>query len=73
MRCFPLGNAHAAQGLGEVCGTAIEAPMRFVYEVNVVKDKPYLVEPQYETDNVLRCDWDLRRPLTRLRRRPLGI
>ncbi|MDE2771862.1 MAG: acetamidase/formamidase family protein [Bacteroidota bacterium] len=47
---FSIGDAHAAQGLGEVCGTAIEAPMRFVYEVNVVKDKPYLVEPQYETD-----------------------
>lgn len=48
---FSIGDAHAAQGLGEVCGTAIEAPMRIVYEVNVVKDKPYLIEPQYETDD----------------------
>ncbi len=47
---FSIGDAHAAQGLGEVCGTAIEAPMRFVYEVNVIKDKPYLTEPQYETN-----------------------
>ena len=47
---FSIGDSHAAQGLGEVSGTAIEAPMRFVYEVNVIKDKPYLQEPQYETD-----------------------
>ena len=46
---FSIGDAHAAQGLGEVCGTAIEAPMRFVFEVNIIKDKPYLIEPQYET------------------------
>ena len=47
---FSIGDTHAAQGLGEVCGTAIEAPMRIVYEVNIVRDKPYLEEPQYETD-----------------------
>ena len=47
---FSIGDTHAAQGLGEICGTAIEAPMRIVYEVNVVTDKPYLAEPQYETD-----------------------
>ncbi len=46
---FSIGDTHAAQGLGEVCGTAIEAPMRIVYEVNVVKNKPYLKEPHYET------------------------
>ena len=47
---FSIGDTHAAQGLGEVCGTAIEAPMRIVYEVNVLKDRPYVQEPQYETD-----------------------
>ncbi len=47
---FSIGDAHAAQGLGEVCGTAIEAPMRIVYELNIVKNKPHLKEPQYETD-----------------------
>ena len=47
---FSIGDTHAAQGLGEVCGTAIEAPMRIVYEVNVIKTKPHLKEPQYETD-----------------------
>jgi len=46
---FSIGDAHAAQGLGEVCGTAIEAPMRFVYQVEVLKDKK-IREPQYETD-----------------------
>ena len=47
---FSIGDAHAAQGLGEVCGTAIEAPMRFIYQVEVIKGKS-LQEPQYETDD----------------------
>lgn len=47
---FSIGDAHAVQGMGEVCGTAIEAPMRIVYEVNVIKDKGYIKEPHYETD-----------------------
>ncbi len=46
---FSIGDAHAAQGLGEVCGTAIEAPMRFVYQLEVIKNKE-ISEPQYETD-----------------------
>ncbi|RMG20776.1 MAG: hypothetical protein D6730_19165, partial [Bacteroidetes bacterium] len=45
---FSIGDAHAAQGLGEVCGTAIEAPMRFVYQLEVVKGRS-IAEPQYET------------------------
>ena len=47
---FSIGDTHAAQGAGEVSGTAIEAPMRIVYEVNVLKDFPTIQEPQYETD-----------------------
>ena len=47
---FSIGDAHAAQGHGEVSGTAIEAPMRFVYELNVIKDGHTIQEPQYETD-----------------------
>lgn len=47
---FSIGDTHAAQGLGEVCGTAIEAPMRIVYEVNVIKGRT-IREPQYETDD----------------------
>lgn len=48
---FSIGDTHAAQGLGEVCGTAIEAPMRIIYEVHVLKDRPHIKEPQYETDD----------------------
>lgn len=47
---FSIGDTHAAQGLGEVCGTAIEAPMKIVYEVEVIKNGRSIQEPQYETD-----------------------
>lgn len=46
---FSIGDTHAAQGDGEVSGTAIEAPMRIRYSVEVRKDGPALEEPQYET------------------------
>lgn len=45
---FSIGDGHATQGLGEVCGTAIEAPLRIVYQIEVVKDRS-IQEPQYET------------------------
>ncbi|MFQ5638070.1 MAG: acetamidase/formamidase family protein [bacterium] len=48
---FSIGDTHAAQGLGEVCGTAIEAPMRIIYQVKVLKGRDYIKEPQYETDD----------------------
>jgi acetamidase/formamidase len=48
---FSIGDTHAAQGLGEVCGTAIEAPMRIVYEMEVIKGGREIEEPQYETDD----------------------
>jgi len=47
---FSIGDTHAAQGDGEISGTAIEAPMRIVYEVNLMKDFRTIEEPQYETD-----------------------
>ncbi len=47
---FSIGDTHAAQGDGEVSGTAIEAPMRIVYEVEVLENIRGMVEPQYETD-----------------------
>jgi acetamidase/formamidase len=47
---FSIGDCHSVQGAGEVCGTAVESPMRIIYEVNVIKGKPFLREPQYETD-----------------------
>jgi acetamidase/formamidase len=48
---FSIGDTHAAQGHGEVSGTAIEAPMRIVYRVNVIKGGRAIAEPQYETDD----------------------
>jgi acetamidase/formamidase len=48
---FSIGDGHAAQGHGEVSGTAIEAPLRIVYRVNVIKGGPAITEPQYETDD----------------------
>jgi acetamidase/formamidase len=48
---FSIGDTHAAQGDGEVSGTAVEAPMRIVYEVRVIKDGRNIQEPQYETDD----------------------
>lgn len=48
---FSIGDTHAAQGMGEVCGTAIEAPMRIVYEVEVIKGGRSIDEPEYETDD----------------------
>lgn len=46
---FSIGDGHVMQGAGEVCGTAIEAPMVITYEVQVIKGKSYVQEPQYET------------------------
>lgn len=48
---FSIGDTHAAQGMGEVCGTAIEAPMRIVYEVEVLKGGRSIPEPEYESDD----------------------
>jgi acetamidase/formamidase len=45
---FSLGDTHAAQGLGEVVGTAIESPMRIRFRVSVLKSRS-IEEPQYET------------------------
>ena len=46
---FSIGDTHAAQGMGEVCGTAIEAPMTIVYQVQIVDDRAWMKEPHYET------------------------
>jgi acetamidase/formamidase len=47
---FSIGDTHAVQGHGEVSGTAIEAPMRIVYGVQVLKGGRSIEEPQYEND-----------------------
>lgn len=46
---FSIGDTHAVQGDGEVSGTAVEAPMRIVLRLDVVKGGRRLAEPQYET------------------------
>ena len=48
---FSIGDTHAVQGFGEVCGTALESPMTITYRLRVIKDKPAIQEPQYETDD----------------------
>ena len=46
--CFSMGDTHAAQGDGEVCGTAIESPMRIAVRFQVRRDLA-LRQPAFET------------------------
>ncbi|WP_247003569.1 acetamidase/formamidase family protein [Halosolutus gelatinilyticus] len=43
-----IGDCHAAQGDGEVCGTGIEAPMTVTFRVDVRSDLS-IEQPQFET------------------------
>ena len=43
-----LGDTHAAQGDGEVCGTAIESPMKIIIKINLIKNIK-IPSPQFET------------------------
>lgn len=45
---YSMGDGHAAQGDGEVCGTAIETPMRATVRLTVRKDMQ-VQEPQFLT------------------------
>lgn len=45
---FSMGDGHGAQGDGEVCGTAIETPMRAIVRLTVHKDRS-VAEPQFRT------------------------
>lgn len=45
---FSMGDGHAAQGDGEVCGTAIETPMRVTVRLSVRKDLT-VAEPEFLT------------------------
>ncbi|MER9653409.1 acetamidase/formamidase family protein [Mesorhizobium sp. M0152] len=45
---FSVGDTHAAQGDGEVCGTAIESPMDVVIKLDLVKDAR-LKTPRFTT------------------------
>lgn len=46
-----MGDGHAAQGDGEVCGTAIETPMRALVRLTVRKDL-HLTGPEFLTPDV---------------------
>ncbi|MGC8517082.1 MAG: acetamidase/formamidase family protein [Steroidobacteraceae bacterium] len=37
---FSVGDTHAAQGDGEVCGTALESPMRAAFRFDLIKKQP---------------------------------
>jgi len=45
---FSVGDTHAAQGDGEVCGTAIESPMRVALQFDLLKDMS-LKFPRFKT------------------------
>ena len=45
---FSAGDTHAAQGDGEVCGTAIESPMELDLRFDLIKGQP-LKFPRFET------------------------
>lgn len=46
---FSCGDGHAAQGHGEVCGAAIETPMKATLRFEVCKNQPWVTSPQYQT------------------------
>ncbi|KAM3505789.1 hypothetical protein MY11210_007828 [Beauveria gryllotalpidicola] len=46
---FSCGDGHAAQGDGEVCGTAIETPMRARLRLTLEKDRPWVRSPHFVT------------------------
>lgn len=45
---FSIGDTHAAQGDGEVCGTAIESPMSVSLKLDLIKQQP-LSMPRFTT------------------------
>ena len=45
---FSVGDTHAAQGDGEVCGTAIESPMRVTLKFELIEQTP-LAFPRFRT------------------------
>ncbi|KAH8817417.1 hypothetical protein F5884DRAFT_249959 [Xylogone sp. PMI_703] len=46
---FSVGDAHFAQGDGEICGTAIETTMKSRIRLTVEKGRPPLKSPHYQT------------------------
>ncbi|HIB82116.1 MAG TPA: acetamidase, partial [Gammaproteobacteria bacterium] len=56
---FSIGDTHAAQGDGEVCGTAIESPMSVGLSFELIKQTP-LAFPRYETTGPVTSHFDLK-------------
>lgn len=52
-----LGDTHAAQGDGEICGTAIESPMDVAIKVDLLKDAR-LPFPRFETEGPVSRHFD---------------
>lgn len=52
-----LGDTHAAQGDGEICGTAIESPMDVAIKIDLVKDAR-LPFPRFETEGPVSRHFD---------------
>ncbi|KAJ8689249.1 hypothetical protein PTI98_013290 [Pleurotus ostreatus] len=46
---FSIGDGHAAQGDGEVCGCALETPIHVKVRLTIRKDKAYTKTPHYTT------------------------
>jgi acetamidase/formamidase len=54
---FSMGDAHAAQGDGEVCGTAIESPMKVTVKIDLEKDMN-LNYPRFTTSGPISRKFD---------------
>jgi acetamidase/formamidase len=60
---FSVGDTHAAQGDGEVCGTALESPMRVALRFELIKQQP-LTFPRLITPGPVTRHLDARGYLT---------
>lgn len=49
---FMLGDGHAAQGDGEICGTGLECPMQVTLQVDVIKNQA-INWPRFEDDEYI--------------------
>ncbi len=54
---FSVGDTHAAQGDGEVCGTAIESAMKVALEFDLIKQTP-LAYPRFTTPGPVTSHFD---------------
>jgi len=52
-----LGDTHAAQGDGEICGTAIESPMDVAVKIDLLKNTP-IPFPRFETNGPVSRHFD---------------